>query len=183
MSESGDPGVGYLFKVTIDGKHLGVFTKIAGINAKYDALPVKEGGENGFVHYLPGRVTYENIKLTRPVDGDSLSLAQWFSALSSNISAQMQTGRNAASITAFGPDGEAIVSWSFTGVFPLSYQGPSFQAGQSQILTETIELAHTGYLTERGSGEGVLTGASAPSNTSAARAANSAGQQIGGMFS
>lgn len=145
MDISTDPGIGYVFRVTIDGEQLGVFTKLDGLSAKYEVEKVQEGGENGYVHHLPGRVTYENVKLSRPVDGGSANLAVWFSRLQTNVPNKQQTARNTASITAYGPHGKPLMSWNLRDVFPVSYKGPSFEAGQSKVLIETIELAHNGF--------------------------------------
>lgn len=140
-----DPAIGYLFAVKIEGQELGPFTKIAGLGAKYDVLTVKEGGENTFVHSLPGRVTYENLKLTRPVGSASRTLAAWFTEFQDKLSAASHYEPTTAAITAFGPDNAEAGMWSLTGVVPVSYSGPTFEAGSSNVLVETLELAHNGF--------------------------------------
>ena len=58
-----DPGLGLRFKVAIDGHELGNWQKCDGLNVEYDIQEYREGGQNGFVHRLPGRAKYENVKL------------------------------------------------------------------------------------------------------------------------
>ena len=66
-----DPGLGLRFKVAIDGHELGNWQKCDGLNIEYDIQEYREGGQNGYVHRLPGRAKYENLKLTRPVDSST----------------------------------------------------------------------------------------------------------------
>lgn len=145
-----DPALGYRFYVTIDKEPLGVFTKVEGLGAKYEVLTIKEGGENGFIHSLPGRMSYDNLKLTRPVDADSGRIAAWFT----EFKPELQTGGRVrfatASVTAYGADDQVVATWSFQGVHPITYSGPSFQAGSSNIVTETLELVHQGFTFGKG---------------------------------
>ena len=36
---------------------------------------------NSFVHQLPGRIKYTNVKLTRPVNADTAKIATWFASM------------------------------------------------------------------------------------------------------
>ena len=141
-----EPAIGYLFKVSIDGLDLGAFTKVEGLGARYDVLKVKEGGENGYVHQLPGRIEYDNIKVTRPVDERSGDLAKWFSTFQTALQKSDHLKAMTGAIEAMSAAHETVATWNLGGVFPVSYSGPSFQAGNNGVLTETLELAHTGFL-------------------------------------
>jgi phage tail-like protein len=140
-----EPAVGYRFKVEIEGHDLGVFTKVEGLGAKYEVLTVKEGGENSFVHKLPGRIEYDDLKLTRPVDEASGNLAAWFTGYQDAIRRQQRLQLATASISAFNGDDKVVARWSLRGVFPVRYSGPSFEAGAGKLLTETLELSHQGF--------------------------------------
>jgi phage tail-like protein len=140
-----EPAIGYRFKVEIEGRDLGVFTKVDGLGAKYDVLTVKEGGENGFVHKLPGRIEYDDLKLTRPVDAASGELAAWFTGYQNAVRRQQRLQLATASISAYDGDDKVVATWSLRGVFPVRYSGPSFEAGASKVLTETLELSHQGF--------------------------------------
>jgi phage tail-like protein len=140
-----EPAVSYRFKVEIEGHDLGVFTKVEGLGAKYDVLTVKEGGENGFVHKLPGRIEYDNLKLTRPIDESSGELARWFTGYLDAVRRQQRLELSTASISAYDGTETVIATWSLRAVFPVRYSGPSFQAGTNKVLTETLELSHQGF--------------------------------------
>lgn len=136
--ERTDPGLGFRFRIELDGLDL-TFTKIEGLGAKYEMLTVKEGGENGYAHKLPGRLSYDDVKLTRPVDDKSTKLSEWFTGRRQGVN---------ATISALDPKSEVIASWTLTGVFPHTYSGPSFKTGTSDVLVETLTLSHQGFWTD-----------------------------------
>jgi phage tail-like protein len=137
-----DPVNALRFDVKIDGLELGSFTALDGLSAEYEVKTYEEGGENGYVHQLPGRVKYGNVKLTRPVDHTSKGLAAWFSALAKGLGVNRAT----ATVLAYNDNQELVAQWTLMGVYPVRYTGPSFSVDNAKVATETIELAHTGFL-------------------------------------
>ena len=62
-------GLTLRFEVTIDHKvDLGNWTKCEGLTVEWELQEYREGGLNDYVHRLPGRRKFQNIKLTRPID-------------------------------------------------------------------------------------------------------------------
>lgn len=139
-----EPAVALQFRVVIDGVDIGVFSACEGLSAEYEVEEIKEGGNNGFIHRLPGRVKYQNLKLTRAVDADSAKLGSWFSGLSSGVTT------HTAHVTAYDGWKRALAQWSFAGVWPVKYTGPSFKASDTNTANEVLELAHTGFTCEKG---------------------------------
>lgn len=137
MSES---GLGLRFLVKIDGRSMGNWQKCDGLSLEYDIFEYKEGGENGYVHRLPGRVSYPNIKLTRPIDSDSSSVGAWVASL------QIRMVPSTAQISVLDPTGESVASWVLSGVYPVKWSGPSLDVNSNQWATETLELTHNGFL-------------------------------------
>jgi phage tail-like protein len=137
-----DPAVSVFFRVAIDGHDLGTFSKCEGLAFTVKVEEVREGGNNGYVHKLPGRIEYQNVKLTRAVNADSKKLADWFGSLAEGP--VKRTGGRIAAVSADGK--EEIAVWSLTGVIPVSWTGPSFGADSLAVATETFELAHHGFL-------------------------------------
>jgi len=76
-----DPGLGLRFQVTIDGQDLGNWQKCDGLGVEYEIKDYNEGGQNGFVHRLPGRAKYQTVKLVRPVDATSIEVAGWLASV------------------------------------------------------------------------------------------------------
>jgi phage tail-like protein len=129
------------FRVRIDGGHdLGAWSKCDGLSVEYEVKEYPEGGENSYVHKIPGRVKYQNIKLTRVVNKDSKQVALWLSSLQATVK------RQTAEIAALDSKGGTVVTWTLQGVYPAKWTGPSFDAGSSQTATETLELVHNGFL-------------------------------------
>src|SRR5438105_14922103 len=66
------------FHVVIDDKgSLGSWSKCDGLTVEYEVQEYQEGGQNDYVHRLPGRCKYENIKLTSQLDKTSADVASW----------------------------------------------------------------------------------------------------------
>lgn len=141
-----DPGTSLRFSVVVDdgaaNTELGTFTGCQGLAAEYDVHEYQEGGENGFVHRMPGRLRHPNLVLTRALDATSAAVASWFTAQEST------GGRTTAVVTAYDPGGEVVARWSFTGVFPVRWVGPTLSSTGATVATETLELAHAGFRQE-----------------------------------
>lgn len=134
-----DPAVAVCFAVKIDGHDMGAFTSCEGLSFEVQLEQREEGGNNGFVHQLPGRIKYTNIRFTRAINGDSGTLARWFSTMTYPIK------RTQAEIRAMTADGKTVAKWDLTGVIPVKWQGPSMSAESPKVATETLEIAHHGF--------------------------------------
>lgn len=135
-----DPAMGLWFEVRVDGQDLGAFSTCEGIGAEYEVFEVMEGGENSYVHKLPGRMKYTTIKLSRPVDANTTKIAQWFQSLKN------QPKRSNGSITVYDGNKKTIASWSLEGIYPIRWTGPSLSSEGNQVAKETLELAHNGFM-------------------------------------
>jgi phage tail-like protein len=137
MSEE---GLGLRFKVRIDGKDMGNWQKVDGLALEYDIKEYEEGGENGYVHKLPGRVKFQNVKLIRPIDSSSATVSAWVQSL------QVRMVPSTAHISVLDPTGATVADWHLVGVYPVRWTGPSLDVNSNQWATETLELAHNGFL-------------------------------------
>ncbi len=134
------------FSVEVDGLDLGTFTGCEGLAAEYSMEDVMEGGENGYVYKLPGRVKYPTVKLTRLLTAESAKLSYWFSNFE-----KRGTQRKLAIVTLFSgvlgsPDSpQVICTWLLKDVHPVKWTGPSFAADGNGVAKETLELAYHGF--------------------------------------
>jgi phage tail-like protein len=135
-----DPGVAYMFKVKIDSHELGLWNSFEGLGMEATVETREEGGNNQFIHQLPGRLKYTNVKISRPVGTDSSEVARWLSSMADCVT------RTTASISALGPDNKEIVSWSLDGVVPIRWTGPAFNVESPKVAVETLELAYHGFI-------------------------------------
>jgi phage tail-like protein len=138
-----EPGLGLRFTVSIDGLNLGNWTKCEGLVVEYDVHEYREGGQNGFVHRLPGRAKYQNIKLTRPVDPSSAQVAGWVASVQARLT------RQTAQVAVLDATGEPVAVWDLMDAFPVRWTGPNLDVGSNQVASETLELAHNGFLGPR----------------------------------
>ena len=73
---------------------------------------------NSFVHQLPGRIKYTNVKLTRPVNADTAKIAAWFASMNGTVK------RTQAQIVVKNNDAKPVFTWTLGGVVPVRWQGP-----------------------------------------------------------
>jgi phage tail-like protein len=126
------------FTLAIGGTDLGAFNTCSGLGAEVRIEQYEEGGNNGFVWQLPGRITWSNITLTRPVTADTAKVTRWLDQVIQRV--EPKDGE----IVALRPDRTRIVSWQVLGIVPVRWQGPSFDPSSSQAAIETLEIAHEG---------------------------------------
>ncbi|MER5501017.1 MULTISPECIES: phage tail protein [unclassified Streptomyces] len=126
------------FKLVIGGNDLGAFHTCSGLGAEVELEQYAEGGNNGFTWQLPGRITWTNITLTRPVTADTLKITRWLNDTIQRVE------RKDGEIVALRPDLSRIISWQVQGIVPVRWQGPSFDPASSQPAIETLEIAHEG---------------------------------------
>jgi phage tail-like protein len=134
----------FLFEV--DGQQIGVFSQVSGLEVRVDVATYQEGGENGYVHNLPGRMTWPHVVLRRGIT-DSDALFTWVNKTSGGgFSANNNSlTRSTGAITVIGSDGTRLRAWELQGVFAVRWTGPNFDASSTQSLFEELELAHHGF--------------------------------------
>jgi len=135
-----DPAVSVCFDVQIDDQNLGTFISCEGLGCELVVEQREEGGNNGFVWQLPTRIKYSNIKLTRPLGKDTSKVTDWFASMVGGYS------RCTATITARNAQDQPVASWSLTEVIPVRWTGPSLTVESPKVATETLEIAHHGFL-------------------------------------
>lgn len=138
-----EEAVAVCFSVSVDKEDLGSFNSCEGLGCEFVLEQREEGGNNGMVWQLPTRIKYPNVKLTRPVTRDSQKIIGWIAGMSAGLK------RRTAVIEAKTLAGTVIASWSLAEVVPVRWTGPQLSAEQTKVATETLELAHHGFLDVR----------------------------------
>lgn len=144
MTALDDPAITVRFTVTVDGIELGSFNSCEGLGAEVVIEQREEGGNNAFVHQLPTRLKYPNIKLSRPLTAETEKVAAWFQSMTMGV--KRKTGQ----IVAMRADGTVVARWGLAGVVPVRWTGPSLNPDSPKVATETIEIAHHGFTEVRG---------------------------------
>jgi phage tail-like protein len=138
-----DIALSIYFIVTIDDKELGAWNSCEGLGAEVVIEQREEGGNNGFVWQLPTRIKYPNIKLTRPLTSDTTKVAKW---LADSIGGKPTARTGTGSILALTSESKEIASWGLLDVVPVRWTGPSFNPDSPKVATETLEIAHHGFI-------------------------------------
>jgi phage tail-like protein len=134
----------FLFEV--DGVEIGRFMEVSGLEVSIGIDEVEEGGENNYVHKLPGRMTWPNITLKRGITQND-TLLEWLNKASGEQFAANgnRLTRSTAAITLIGPSAERLRSWEFNGAFPVKWKGPDFAVSSNDMATEELEITHHGF--------------------------------------
>jgi phage tail-like protein len=138
--DTADPAVSVCFKITVDGRNLGSFTSCDGLGFEVVVEPREEGGNQRFVHQLPGRIKYTNVKLTRPINRATGDVAKWFASMAGEVK------RTGAHIVAMTHEGVEVARWDLLGVIPVRWTGPQLNVDSPKVATETLEIAHHGFV-------------------------------------
>jgi phage tail-like protein len=129
------------FEVDIDGFPLGGWAKCDGLAVQFDLYDYKPLGHNDYLPILPNRLKYDHIKLMRAITKDDApTVMKWLSKMAG------QGAGSTAEITLLDSHKQKVTSWKLQGVYPVKWTGPTFDAGSHNIATESLELAHQGFL-------------------------------------
>ena len=125
------------FRLSIPGVSIGSFRECNGLSMEFEVFEWAEGGNNEFVHHLPGRIRYPYLTLDNGVT-DSTALQEWFWAT------REQAQLKEVTIQLKSQDGELSRSWTFADAFPIKWSGPTIAAQGMGVGTESLDIAHSG---------------------------------------
>jgi len=132
------PPLGFHFKVEFANlKSEFEFQSVSGLTIELDTEEIAEGGENRFKHKLPVRTKFPNLVLKRGLLTDS-SLVKWCrdAVEDFNITPTDVT------ISLLNEEHEPLMTWNVVHAYPLKWAMADFNAEESKLVIETIELAY-----------------------------------------
>ena len=128
----------FRFVVEISGKAIGAFTECTLPNLEWDVLDVEEGGQNRYVHSLPGRRKKSTLTLKNGV-GLASDLLQWYK------DALKETWKPAdtrfVTIKLMDSMGTQVMSLKIERCLPVKWTGPALKPDENTIAIQTLELA------------------------------------------
>ena len=127
------------FQVNVDGVDLGTWSKVEGLTVEFGVLSHADG-EDAHVTLSPGRSSYQNITLTRPVTAASKATTAWLSTH------KRKPMKGTGAIVLMDAARVPVMSWELMGVLPLKWAGPNLDVSTSGVAMETLVLAHEGFL-------------------------------------
>lgn len=134
------------FRVEVDGQEVGQFTEVSGLELTIATEDILEGGQNGFVHKVPGRISWPNLVLSRGITQND-KLFAWVSESSGEgfASKGNKVGRSTVAVIMTSQQGKALRTWELEGAFPVRWKGPQFSSSGSEALVEELEITHHGF--------------------------------------
>jgi phage tail-like protein len=120
---------------------LGAWSKVSGLSVTWDSCEYRIG--DTMTHYAaPGVPKYTKVKLTRAACVDSMVVQQWLAET------QKKPRPFSGSIRLMTSLGVPLVTWTFKELFPVGWSIGDFDSKAANVVTESLELAHTGFLSD-----------------------------------
>jgi phage tail-like protein len=137
------------FKVEIDPKvPIGEFRECTGLAAERELLEYVEAGNNDFVHKLPGRLKFPLLVFKRGIT-DQRALEEWFWKSRSRMDPGEYPKLATVTVTLVETTGDKARVWAFENAYPVKWAGPNLNAGSDSGASETLEIAHGGFVGAR----------------------------------
>ena len=120
QNQKKDPLTNFLFALKIDGTtgDLGAgtafFKSVGGLSSETEVVEFQEGGANGAVKKIPGRLKFGNILLKRAVSADK-SLALWRKLVEDG---QFQQARKNGTLTLLDKSNKEVARWTIINCWP-----------------------------------------------------------------
>ncbi|MEV7418824.1 phage tail protein [Streptomyces sp. NPDC089919] len=130
------------FSVVVDnGEYdLGSWAQVQGLDVQWKMADYRAGDSGNDRWFFPGFTEYTPLKLTRAACSDSEKVKDWLNC--NSFSSKGNTGE----IILMDPHNKKVISWTMRRIVPVKWSITSFEAGQSKVALETLELQHLGFL-------------------------------------
>ncbi len=118
------------------------FQSVSGLDSSIETEPLKEGGENRFVHALPVRRSYSKLMLKRGLWKPGKSkLTNWLKRIfDDDLESEMIEPVETVVITLLNEEHQPLMRWRVNNVWPTSWKIGELNAEQGAVLIETLEL-------------------------------------------
>lgn len=148
------PPPGFHFSVAVAGSGSslqsssavdGSFQEVSGLDATIETETVVEGGENRYVHKLPGATRYPNLVLRRGYVTQPSFLSEWAAqTVGSTLNLPILT--QTLVVTLLGADRAPLVAWNVAQAWPVRWVTGPFDSLKNEYLTEVLEFSYA-YVT------------------------------------
>jgi len=136
-------GMQMRFKVTVDGEDLAHWSKASGLEVSWDLVEYRAGDNDNDKWIFPGNTKYPTVKLERAADKDnSAKVRTWLNKTS------FKHEPKSAKIELLDASLKPVADWTLKNVMPVKWSIVQFDAAGNKVATETLELAHIGFLDE-----------------------------------
>jgi phage tail-like protein len=132
------------FLVTVDAlTDLGAWSKASGLEVSWDLVEYRAGDAKNDRWIFPGVTKYPTVKLERAAEKGASAKVQKY--LNDN---SFKYKEQTAKIVLQDASGVEVVSWTLQRAMPIKWAVAPFDGAGNKVALETLELAHTGFLSE-----------------------------------
>ena len=130
--------MGSLFALEVEGVEVGRFTSVSGLGYTAEVVTFQDTLASGQVvtRKRPGRVTYNDITLSRGLSADN-ALVEWYQTVLDGA-----VERKSGSIVMFDPAGEENGRWNFEQAWICGWSASDLSAASDEIVIEEVTIAH-----------------------------------------
>jgi phage tail-like protein len=132
-----DAHINARFIVLIDGIIFAVFKECTLPTLTMKPQTITEGGQNTYIHQLPGRIEVGTLRLKMGVSRTG-ELIRWYNQV---LDSKISDARRSGIIIFLDQMSLPVAAYAFIGGYPIKYSGPALNGGESAVAMEEIELA------------------------------------------
>ena len=132
-----DPLRGFRFLVEMDGIVSGAFLRVKGLSREIRHESYREGGVNEYEHKLLTQVTYPVVVFERGLAFDDLW--KWALAAADGV-----VTRRTIRVRLQDEGNGRAWAWQIEHAVPVKWSSADLDANASQVVIESLELAHHG---------------------------------------
>ena len=151
MTNNGYPPVGFYFSLGFSGVNTGVdaaFQEVSGIAMERETETIGEGGQNLYKYTVPTVAKYTNLVLKRGLLIEGSALAAWVrDTVGTDLSTPIVPKQ--VMVKLLNDQGQPLAAWSFEQAWPVKWSLSNFNAQDSSLAIETLELAYTRFTKSR----------------------------------
>lgn len=131
------------FKVEWGGTNVG-FMEVSGLSIELDVVDYREGSspENS-VRKMPGLKKFSDVVLKRGIVKNDDDFYKWINTATFN-----QVERRDVVISLLNEQHEPVVVWKLRNAFPSKLEYSALNAHSSEVIIESLTLAHEGLTIE-----------------------------------
>jgi phage tail-like protein len=133
-----DPYRSFRFRVEFDQVQHAGFSRVKGLARETKVDTYREGGVNDFEHKFATLTTFGNLVLEHGLADDYLW--GWHEDV-----VQGKVQRRTVAVVLCDEKDDDVWRWVFESAFPVKWLGSDLDAGATQVLVESVELAHHGF--------------------------------------
>lgn len=118
------------------------FSEVSGLDAERSVTELREGGENRFLHRLPGPVKPGLLVLKRGLMAAHSEVFKWCKeSLESDLGTPLETKTVVVSL--LNQMAQPMIRWSVADAWPAKWNVGALDAQKSSVAVETLALAYS----------------------------------------